>query len=144
MRWLRSRRQYFRWSRRPCIAQPFTRPSFPWAVWKHCLDCSLYDPELLFSPPAAVLCCRQTLISEVLLKAGEVLYVPTLWFHYISNIGINAQCNRRVEQLCIDNTPCRVGSRCDASRLKTRQVPVGTPQRSCSAPTTMFFVLFLT
>ena len=37
---------------------------------------------------------RQTLISEVLIKAGEVLYVPTQWFHYISNIGINAQCNR--------------------------------------------------
>ncbi|CAM9372864.1 unnamed protein product, partial [Ectocarpus sp. 13 AM-2016] len=32
--------------------------------------------------------------SKVLLKAGEVLYVPTQWFHYISNIGINAQCNR--------------------------------------------------
>ncbi len=47
----------------------------------------------------AVLCCRQTLISEVLLKAGEVLYVPTQWFHYISNIGINAQCNRRVESI---------------------------------------------
>ncbi|CBJ29563.1 Hypoxia-inducible factor 1 alpha inhibitor (Hypoxia-inducible factor asparagine hydroxylase) [Ectocarpus siliculosus] len=37
----------------------------------------------------------KTLISEVLLKAGEVLYVPTQWFHYISNIGINAQCNSR-------------------------------------------------
>ncbi|CAM9397376.1 unnamed protein product [Ectocarpus sp. 8 AP-2014] len=24
----------------------------------------------------------------------QVLYVPTQWFHYISNIGINAQCNR--------------------------------------------------
>lgn len=36
----------------------------------------------------------QTLVSEVLLKAGEVLYVPTQWFHYISNIGVNAQCNR--------------------------------------------------
>lgn len=41
-------------------------------------------------------CCWQTLISEVLLKAGEVLYVPTQWFHYISNIGVNAQCNRQV------------------------------------------------
>ncbi|CAM9775089.1 unnamed protein product, partial [Hapterophycus canaliculatus] len=40
---------------------------------------------------------RQTLISEVLLKAGEVLYVPTQWFHYISNIGVNAQCNRQVK-----------------------------------------------
>lgn len=39
---------------------------------------------------------KQTLVSEVLLKAGEVLYVPTQWFHYISNIGINAQCNRCV------------------------------------------------
>ena len=39
---------------------------------------------------------EQTLISEVLLKAGEVLYVPTQWFHYISNIGVNAQCNRQV------------------------------------------------
>lgn len=39
-------------------------------------------------------------MSEVLLKAGEVLYVPTQWFHYISNIGINAQCNRWVPGFC--------------------------------------------
>ncbi|CAN0110236.1 unnamed protein product, partial [Discosporangium mesarthrocarpum] len=37
----------------------------------------------------------KTMVSEVLLRAGEVLYVPTDWFHYISNIGINAQCNSR-------------------------------------------------
>ncbi|CAM9435727.1 unnamed protein product, partial [Choristocarpus tenellus] len=35
------------------------------------------------------------LVSEILLRAGEVLYVPTYWFHYIINIGVNAQCNSR-------------------------------------------------
>ena len=47
----------------------------------------------------------QTLISEVLLKAGEVLYVPTQWFHYISNIGVNAQCNRQVVTRTIGGFP---------------------------------------
>ncbi|CAM9158065.1 unnamed protein product, partial [Phaeothamnion confervicola] len=34
-------------------------------------------------------------VNEVLLRAGEVLFVPTSWIHYIVNLGVNAQCNSR-------------------------------------------------
>ena len=41
---------------------------------------------------------------ETVLKAGEVLYIPSMWFHYIVSIQKSAQCNARsgVEQ---DNHP---------------------------------------
>mmetsp|Transcript_15280 Transcript_15280/g.23007 ORF Transcript_15280/g.23007 Transcript_15280/m.23007 type:complete len:862 (+) Transcript_15280:57-2642(+) len=33
--------------------------------------------------------------SEIIIKPGEVLYVPTFWFHYIISLNINFQCNTR-------------------------------------------------
>jgi len=32
---------------------------------------------------------------DVVLHAGEVLYVPAYWFHYIVSLGVNYQCNSR-------------------------------------------------
>lgn len=34
--------------------------------------------------------------NEVILRAGEALYVPEQWIHSVVNIGVSAQCNRRV------------------------------------------------
>jgi len=33
--------------------------------------------------------------NEIILKAGELLYVPTEWFHYIVSLNLNIQCNTR-------------------------------------------------
>jgi hypothetical protein len=33
--------------------------------------------------------------SEVVLQAGDVLYLPTNWFHYIISLSLNFQCNTR-------------------------------------------------
>lgn len=32
---------------------------------------------------------------ETVLKAGEVLYLPSHWFHYIISLQKSAQCNTR-------------------------------------------------
>jgi hypothetical protein len=33
--------------------------------------------------------------NEVVLQAGDVLYLPTNWFHYIISLNLNFQCNTR-------------------------------------------------
>lgn len=33
--------------------------------------------------------------NEVLLQPGDVLYLPTAWFHYIVSLSLNYQCNTR-------------------------------------------------
>ena len=38
---------------------------------------------------------RTAKANEVILKPGEVLYLPTYWFHYIISLNINFQCNTR-------------------------------------------------
>lgn len=42
--------------------------------------------------------------NEVILRAGEALYVPEHWIHSIVNIGVSAQCNRCVS-LVVGSTP---------------------------------------
>ena len=32
---------------------------------------------------------------STVLKAGEVLYIPSHWFHYITSLQKSAQCNTR-------------------------------------------------
>jgi hypothetical protein len=32
---------------------------------------------------------------DTILKAGEVLYIPSHWFHYITSVQKSAQCNVR-------------------------------------------------
>ena len=36
-----------------------------------------------------------TLANEIILKPGDVLYVPTSWFHFIVSLNVNFQCNTR-------------------------------------------------
>lgn len=38
---------------------------------------------------------HDALHSEVVMKPGDVLYLPTAWFHYIVNLSTNIQCNIR-------------------------------------------------
>jgi hypothetical protein len=38
---------------------------------------------------------KNAMLNEVILQAGDILYVPTDWIHYIQNFGINYQCNVR-------------------------------------------------
>eukprot|EP00730_Choanoeca_flexa_P007444 TRINITY_DN12335_c0_g10_i2.p1 TRINITY_DN12335_c0_g10~~TRINITY_DN12335_c0_g10_i2.p1 ORF type:complete len:756 (+),score=107.02 TRINITY_DN12335_c0_g10_i2:69-2336(+) len=33
--------------------------------------------------------------AQVVVRAGEVLYIPSYWFHYIVSTGFSAQCNTR-------------------------------------------------
>lgn len=32
---------------------------------------------------------------DTIIKPGEVLYIPSYWFHYIVSLGYSAQCNSR-------------------------------------------------
>jgi len=34
-------------------------------------------------------------VNEIVLQAGDVLYLPTTWFHYIISLELNFQCNTR-------------------------------------------------
>ncbi len=38
---------------------------------------------------------KDTNVNEVVLQPGDVLYLPTQWFHYIISLGTNFQCNTR-------------------------------------------------
>jgi len=72
---------------------------------KHCPNLALYprghpsarhsavdwsNPDLEAFPAFA-----NAMSNEILLQAGDVLYLPTNYFHYIVNLGLNYQCNTR-------------------------------------------------
>ncbi len=38
---------------------------------------------------------KNSMAIETVLKAGEVLYIPSHWFHYIVSLQKSAQCNVR-------------------------------------------------
>jgi ribosomal protein L16 Arg81 hydroxylase len=38
---------------------------------------------------------RNAMANEVVMQAGDVMYLPTNWFHYIVSLEINYQCNTR-------------------------------------------------
>lgn len=38
---------------------------------------------------------EDALLQEAVLHGGDVLYLPTNWFHYIVNLSLNYQCNAR-------------------------------------------------
>ena len=38
---------------------------------------------------------QDSLVQEVVLHEGDVLYLPTNWFHFIVNLSLNYQCNSR-------------------------------------------------
>jgi hypothetical protein len=48
------------------------------------------QPDLVTHPKFANL-----VANEIIFKPGEVLYVPTSWFHYIVSLNVNWQCNSR-------------------------------------------------
>lgn len=33
--------------------------------------------------------------NEVIMRPGDVLYLPTFWIHYIISLNVNFQCNTR-------------------------------------------------
>lgn len=37
----------------------------------------------------------QATVNEVIMQPGDVLYLPTNWFHYIVSLDLNMQCNTR-------------------------------------------------
>ncbi|GMI01136.1 hypothetical protein TrLO_g3838 [Triparma laevis f. longispina] len=48
------------------------------------------NPDLVTFPQF-----KKVTSTEVVLQAGDVLYLPTQWFHYIISLGTNYQCNTR-------------------------------------------------
>jgi hypothetical protein len=34
-------------------------------------------------------------VLQVVIEAGDVLFLPALWFHYIVSLDVNIQCNTR-------------------------------------------------
>ena len=38
---------------------------------------------------------RNGMMNEVVLDAGDAMYLPTHWFHFIVSLSINYQCNAR-------------------------------------------------
>lgn len=56
------------------------------------------DPEVKTMPDeerAWLEVARDSMAVETVLKAGEVLYIPSHWFHYITSLQKSAQCNTR-------------------------------------------------
>lgn len=48
------------------------------------------DPDLVTFPEFA-----EARSNELVLQAGDVLYLPTNWFHHIISLDLNYQCNAR-------------------------------------------------
>lgn len=48
-----------------------------------------------WSDPAVIPTLAPAQALQVVLTAGDVLYLPALWFHYIINLSPNVQCNTR-------------------------------------------------
>lgn len=48
------------------------------------------DPDLETFPEFAT-----AKANEIVLQAGDVMYLPTYWFHYIISLELNYQCNTR-------------------------------------------------
>ena len=42
---------------------------------------------------------KSAMAVETIVKEGEVLYIPGRWFHYITSLQFNAQCNSRSGKL---------------------------------------------
>jgi hypothetical protein len=38
---------------------------------------------------------REAMALDTVLKAGEVLYIPSFWFHYVTSLQKSGQCNVR-------------------------------------------------
>ena len=51
--------------------------------------------DLDWSDHAQVGRLNNALATEIVIEAGDALYVPALWFHYITSLNTNVQCNTR-------------------------------------------------
>jgi hypothetical protein len=74
--------------------------------------------------PRVCLRCKQ-----VVLNAGDVLYIPAHWFHYIVSLTTNVQCNSR------SGTPDTYADsiqRCGFGVRVTEGVPAACP--ACAVP----------
>jgi hypothetical protein len=80
--------------RRYILSHPINCPNLALYPMKHPsgrhsrLDWS--DPNLTDAPEFAM-----AKGNEIVLQAGDVLYLPTYWFHYIVSLDLNWQCNAR-------------------------------------------------
>ena len=48
------------------------------------------DPDLESFPTF-----KHAHVNEVVMQPGDVMYLPTNWFHYIISLDLNFQCNTR-------------------------------------------------
>jgi len=48
------------------------------------------DPDIITYPQF-----QNVTANEIVLQAGESLFIPSLWFHYIVSLSTNVQCNTR-------------------------------------------------
>jgi len=55
----------------------------------------LQDPSMPFYEREWLNAAKDSLAIDTVLKEGEVLYVPSHWFHYIISLQRSAQCNTR-------------------------------------------------
>jgi hypothetical protein len=72
---------------------------------RNCLDMALYPMAHPMERHSAVNWSAPNLtkypnfprvqVNEVVLEAGDVLYLPTQWFHHIVSLNLNYQCNTR-------------------------------------------------
>ena len=58
------------------------------------------DPDLITVKATKALASADVvlydaLVNEVVMQAGDLLYLPTNWFHYIISLDLNFQCNTR-------------------------------------------------
>ena len=51
----------------------------------------MVNPRTYFLPVFSILLCA----PKVVLAMGEVLYIPSYWFHYIVSQDASIQCNAR-------------------------------------------------
>lgn len=56
---------------------------------------NLDDPDMPEEEREWLERASQAMAVETVLKAGEVLYIPSFWFHYIISLQKSAQCNVR-------------------------------------------------
>ena len=58
--------------------------------WSNPTDTSSNGMDPDQDPPLS-----KAMINEVVMQAGDVLYLPTYWFHMIISLNVNYQCNSR-------------------------------------------------
>jgi hypothetical protein len=58
-------------------------------------DISDPDPKHLAAVLEKYPKLKQARALEVVMTAGQMLYIPTYWNHYIISMGTNIQCNTR-------------------------------------------------